>query len=40
MLGRWCRLVFQNSTENGERSVLTLGPSAYPSVCGIQREAD
>ena len=28
----------QNSAESGERSVLT--PSAYPAMCGIQREAD
>ena len=29
----------QNSVKNGESSVLSLMPSAYPSVCGIQRDA-
>ena len=31
-----------NSAEYGEQSVLALGsqvPSAYPAMCGIQREA-
>ena len=32
--------IIQNLTENEERSVVTLGASAYPDVCEIQREAD
>ena len=30
----------ENPTKNGERSILTLGSSAYIAVYGIQRDAD